>query len=237
MPRIPRASLAVLAVPLLALTGCGSSGSKPAADASAPTTSPTVIDTGTADTPSQPTGSETTASSGASDTPTDASTACPDIAKATIPDGSWTGPITMDVDGKGGSAGFGSTKGTGTMSVVVAGGSVTSGSWSVHWHSQGHADTGQAAATITLTGTIGGTVTGPATKPVLPGTWRIKGTATITKPVHASSPVDDTGKDSETMAVSSTVCDHVSGTFLPSFNSKDAAATFTGTARWEGRRA
>jgi hypothetical protein len=235
MPRIPRTPLAVLAVPLLALSACGSSGSKPAADASG-SAAPTSASTGAPDSSGSPSTTAGSATANSTATPTGSPTICPDLAKATIPDGSWTGPITMAVDGKGGSAAFASTEGTGTMAVVVAGGKVTSGSWSVHWHSHGHADTGQAAATITLAGTIGGTVTGPATKPVLPGTWRVKGTATITKPVHASSPVDDTGNDSETMQVASTVCDQVTGTFLPSFNSKDAAATFTGTARWDGRR-
>lgn len=153
-----------------------------------------------------------------------------------IPDGAWQGPITMDVDGKGGNAAFTSSKGTGTMKVVVENGSVKSGTWSLAWHSTGHAETAQASATVNLNAKIAGKVTGPAAKPVVSGSWNLHGKATVTKPRVLTVPIDESGQDAETMTVESTSCDQVTGTFLPSFNSKDAAATFTGTARWVGAR-
>ncbi|MFL6156006.1 MAG: hypothetical protein ACJ72D_07945 [Marmoricola sp.] len=227
MSRLGRASVIALPVALVALVGCGSDATRTAADdtpsASSPTSAGTPTGTGTASGPA-------TAASGST------ATDCPATTRTAIPDGTWTGPITMDVQGQGGKTGFGDSKGTGTMDLVVAGGKVTGGTWNVRWTSVGHADTGQAEATIRLTGKIRGTVNGTAAKPVLPGSWTIHGTAKITKPVHATAPVDESGKDSETMTVESTACDAVTGTFLPSFNSKNAAATFTGTARWVGTR-
>ena len=77
---------------------------------------------------------------------------------------------------------------------------------------------------------------GTAAKPVMPDTWRIVGTAKVTRPVQTSAPFDETGKDSETLTIKDSTCDQVTGTFVPSFNSKETAATFTGTAEWVGRR-
>jgi hypothetical protein len=232
MPVLRTTSAVAIASAAVALTGCGASprtvGDDPGSSSSSAPTS--AVSSATV-----PTEAATAATSTGSATPTGVATTTGCEATAGVPDGTWTGPITMDVDGKAGNAGFASSQGKGRMKLIVKGGNVTSGTWKVTWTSEGHADTGQAAANIRLTGTIGGGARGPATKPVLLGTWAIHGTATITKPVHSSAPVDETGKDTATLALDSVSCDAVTGSFMPSFNSKDAAATFTGTARWSGR--
>ncbi|MBO9522008.1 MAG: hypothetical protein J7518_10770 [Nocardioidaceae bacterium] len=163
-------------------------------------------------------------------------TACPSVGVGVLPDGTWTGPITMDVQARGGSAAFTSSPGVGTMTLVVARGQVTRGTWKVGWTSTGHAETAQAAATVDLTASIAGTVRGPVTLPVVAGRWALHGKASITEPVQQTAPIDESGRASTTMTVESTACDAVTGTFLPSFDAKDAAASFTGTARWVGTR-
>lgn len=169
-------------------------------------------------------------------TPSPSASDCPATGTATIPDGTWEGLITMDVDGKSSGGGFANSKGTGTLRVVVEKGTVKNGTWSLHWKSRGHADTGQAAATVTVDGNVTGKVKGPAAKPVVVGAWSISGRAEITKPIQQTVPIDESGQDTETMTVETTSCDDVTGTFVPSFNSKDTQASFTGTARWVGSR-
>ncbi|MCW2783523.1 MAG: hypothetical protein JWP74_40 [Marmoricola sp.] len=118
--------------------------------------------------------------------------------------------------------------------MVVAHGFVSSGAWSVRWTSTGHASTAQAAAHLEIAGLIKGRVGGTAAKPVVRGTWTIRGAVHVTRPVTSTAPINDHGADSEAMTLSRTSCDGVSGSFVPSFNSKSAAASFAGTAQWTG---
>lgn len=227
---LPAALLGITAA--LALTACGSDAPENADPAttssSAPASSPP--DGASSGTPSGTTSPSGTPTTDATDSPAGCG-----VVPGRLPDGTWAGPIAMDVDGRGGDAGFASSKGRGTMRLVVADGTVTSGTWTVAWRSRGTADTGQAAATLTLRGRIAGSVKGPAGKPVLDGTWSLNGQVHITKPVDQRAPVSETGTGTETLEVTDVSCETVTGTFLPSFNSKDAAATFTGTATWVGK--
>jgi hypothetical protein len=238
MSVVRRTSVIAISAALLALSGCGGDDEKKPASSDPTTgTSATVSATGTPTDAAESPGSELTSSSSASNDPT-ASTGGDCATSKGIPDGTWEGPLTMNVRGSGGGtsgkSGYADSKGTGKLRVVVANSKVTKGTWSLAWKSEGSADTGQAAASITLDGTVKGILRGPATKPVLPGTWKIDGTVTVTKPQKYTAPVNETGEDTETMKILAADCDEVTGTFVPSFNSKDAAATFTGKAEWKG---
>lgn len=222
-----------LALVLLA-SGCGGGDEEPAAtptDAATTASASASATAGTA-TPSTP------ASTSTSTTPTTAGTDGCSVAAGAVPDGTWEGPIALDVRGTTNDAGqgYGDSRGTGRMRLVVTDGTITRGTWNVTWRSVGQASSGGAKATVRVTGTISGSVRGPARKPVLPGTWRLKGKVTITEPVQSSGPIDETGTDSETMKVTDATCSAVTGTFLPSFNSKDTLATFGGTATWTGTK-
>ncbi|MCW2855184.1 MAG: hypothetical protein JWR52_799 [Marmoricola sp.] len=218
-----RTHLAVaLVAGLLLLSGCGTSSptSVPPPSPTSPTYAAATL---TPETPTAPTPSATVSAS---------SVPCPTVGRAPIPTGTWHGALRIDLTGRGAGATYDTTQDTGTLRLTIANGRVTAGRWSVGWHSQGHAHTGTASATIVLRGTLNGTVSGSATTPVLSGIWAIHGTATITRPVRTSAPVDETGRTSDPLRITSTSCDRITGTFAPSFTSKDARATFRGTARW-----
>ncbi|MFL6060846.1 MAG: hypothetical protein ACJ72E_06425, partial [Marmoricola sp.] len=133
--RLPGPSRLLIALPLAALlplSGCGRSGSPEAA----PTTPSTPAGAATTPVPSggtTPSAPVTTA--GATST---AGTPC---GARTLADGSWGGPVRMDVKGQGGKTAFTSSRGAGTLRLDVAGGKVTGGRWSVTWNSSGHAET------------------------------------------------------------------------------------------------
>jgi hypothetical protein len=171
----------------------------------------------------------------AAPSPTATAADCPTAGTAVIPDGTWEGPITLDVTGV---AGVATTKssGSGELHALVQGGKVVQGTWHVAWHSVGHGATNGAEATVSLDAEIAGNVKGPAAKPVVHGAWSLSGTAKVTKPVTATVPIAESGQDTETMTVEATDCDAVTGTFVPSFNSKNSMASFSGTARWVGHR-
>lgn len=230
------ALLGVLGAALLAFAGC-SGHARPAATGTSPAASPTLVGTPgavpTAPVTAQPTG---LASPTPSPTPS-----CHDVATHTLGDGTWSGPVTLDVRAHGGHAAFTSTRGRGTMAVVVRGGQVVDASWRVRWTSSGEADNGQAAAHLALTGRLAGLVSGSASRPVVNGTWQLTGTATVTKPVHTSGPIDETGRITGPMAVTSATCGGeqaptAAGTYRVTFTSKDAEATFTGNLRWTATR-
>jgi hypothetical protein len=87
---------------------------------------------------------------------------------------------------------------------------------------------------IDVDGNIHGGAKGSAGAPFLKGRWRIRGTAELS--IGATLPLDFSGKDTEDLRIEATSCDDVTGTFIPSFNSKGSPATFSGTARWTGQR-
>lgn len=171
---------------------------------------------------------------GATPTPASPSASdCPAVGTAVIPDGSWSGPITLDVQGSGPNAQTQSS-GSGQLQVIVEHGQVTGGTWALTWHSTGHGSANGASAKVNLDAQISGKVVGTAVKPVVQGNWTITGKATVTSPVKATVPIDESGHDSEEMTVETTACDAVTGTFVPSFNAHNPMATFNGTARWVG---
>ena len=204
---------------LLVMTGCASGEEKPHPGASGAGTSH----------PEGPAGASTTP------TPTATPIDCPPHGAAVIPDGTWDGPVTLDVTGV---AGLAPTKssGSGELHAVVQGGKVVQGTWRVTWHSVGHGTTNGAEATVALDAEIAGNVKGAAAEPVVHGAWSISGTARFTEPVTATVPVAESGQDNATITVKTTDCDTVIGTFVPSFNTKNAMASFSGTARWVGHR-
>jgi hypothetical protein len=211
-------------VVLLALAGCGAE----AGPRDAGPVNPTTGTTSTTPAPAPPV--ETDPS------PTAPRTTSKRCGPHVVPDGTWDGPLALDVRGRGRSTTFTSSTGRGTIHLVVAGGKVTAGTWSVRWTSDGHVETPDAAARVHVRGTITGTATGAAARPRMEGSWRIVGRAVITKPVHDTAPIDETGPDRESLAVTTQGCDAVTGTFRPSFPSKDMQATFSGRATWTGTR-
>jgi len=210
-----RVAIAAL-LALLVTTGCSSGEDK----------GPSASGASTTDTPGP---------AEASATPTATPIDCPPHGAAVIPDGTWDGPVTLDVTGV---AGLAPTKssGSGELHAVVQGGKVVQGTWRVTWHSVGHGTTNGAQASVALDAEIAGNVKGAAAEPVVHGAWSISGTARFTEPVTATVPVAESGQDNATMTVKTTDCDTVAGTFVPSFNTKNAMASFSGTARWVGHR-
>jgi hypothetical protein len=219
VPVVPAVAMLVL------LAGCGASGPRGAEPAVATLT---PLATGT------PTPSARTTAPEPSTTNAASPVSCPTIGAAAVRDGTWSGPVTMDVRGRGAGSSYATAQGTGSMRITVASGRVTAGRWSLRWHSRGHVRVSGAAAGINLSGTLGGTATGPATRPVLTGTWAIHGFATITQPEHATVPIEETGRASEHLTITASSCGRITGIVHPSFTSKDARATFSGDARWIG---
>jgi len=221
---------AVLLVALVTVSGCGGGSG-------APSTARTTDPTGT---PSAPTGSVSSPGAPATGTsgamPSAPSSPSAGCSTHTLADGSWSGPVRMDVQGQGGRTTFTSSQGEGTLALTVSGGRVTGGRWTVTWHSTGSAETANAKADLALRGTIAGRAGGTASRPTLTGTWHIVGTARITRPVQTSAPVDESGPDTEKLTVRTAGCDDATATFLPSFNSKDTLSTFRGEASWTGHR-
>jgi hypothetical protein len=209
---------------LLVLTGCssstgpGASGPPSGSTSGAPSGSPTAPAT----TPTVP----------AATVPP---TACPSVGTAAIPDGSWTGPLTVTVRGIAPET---ATRGTGTgeLQALVEGGRITGGTWALTWDSAGPSTAKDSQSTVQLHGQISGTVTGTAAKPVLRGQWTVTGSAAVTAPVTATAAVDETGHGRAALVVRTTSCDAVTGRFAASFRSTDAYAASDSTARWAGRR-
>jgi hypothetical protein len=224
--------LPVLLTALLAVSGCGGSGKSGTAE---PSGTATTSGSGPTTTPSS-TPTPTSSPTDAVGTPTPTPADCAAGAGRALPDGTWTGPITMTVRGVGGRTEFTSSPGRGTLDLVVADGKVTGGSWQVRWTSRGHAETANASAAIHVTGTIKGAWSGRDSAPETTGTWTLTGAATITEPQQATAPIDETGPLTATMKVRASDCRHAGGTFAPSFTSKDTLATFTDKATWTATR-
>lgn len=227
MLALPKVALVALVL-VSTLTSCGDD---PLAANSGPTGSPSATEVTPTATPSSTPSVSASANSQASPSSSD----CVATNKV-VPDGTWRGPITMKVRGAGGQSGYAESEGTGRLTLTVTDGKVSGGTWTLTWKSHGEAETKDAAASVDLTGTVNGTAKGAAARPVLPHNWRIKGTAHVTRPVQTSAPFDETGSDQETMTIKTSTCAQVTGSFVPSFNSKETAATFTGTAEWIGTR-
>jgi hypothetical protein len=158
---------------------------------------------------------------------------CAAESPTTVPDGVWKGPIQLAVTGKG-MTGQAFSGGNGSLKMTVKNGSVTSGTWSVNWHSTGTASEGGISTVIDVDGNIHGSAKGSAGVPFLKGQWHIHGTAKVN--IGATLPLDFSGTDTEDLRIEATSCDEVTGTFIPSFNSKGSPASFSGTARWTGQR-
>lgn len=162
---------------------------------------------------------------------------CESTGATTIPDGVFAGPITMRVIGSGGTLeGSAVSKGNGTMSVAVKGGKVVGGKWKVTWLTNGIVGNTGTTLRLNLLGKAGGGVSGSAFAPTLRGKWSINGNAFLLQPVTATLPISFDGKAYENLRIFGSDCNAVSGTFVPSFNSKGGEASFTGTATWTGSR-
>jgi hypothetical protein len=225
--------LSVAALALAVLSGCGDKKDDPADTVPSPT--------GTASgssSPGAPSTSSTATSAGSTPTSTTSTgtstgTSTPCTTSRAVPEGTWEGPLTLDVQGTGGTAKFADTPGTGSLRLVVAHGKVTDATWSVDWTSEGHASSGKAKATIKVAGSLSGTATGTAARPVLDGDWLIKGSASITVGAQTSSaPVDQTGPQKSPLKIRRADCTEVTASFSVDFTSTDAAAIFTGKGAW-----
>lgn len=182
----------------------------------------------------------------AKDEPTSPASAdtCAGLADGTIPDGTWTGPIKIVVVGSGKGAlvrTYSQIDDGGAMTVTVQDGKVTQGTWAVKFVSVGEFINGGAAGRLYLVGQIAGTVKGSAARPTLPGNWNFKAAVHLVSPVKTKLPIKAVGKDTEYMKIEQATCKAVSGTFIPSFNTKTVNApsgggVFSGTARWDGHR-
>jgi hypothetical protein len=151
-----------------------------------------------------------------------------------VPDGKWQGPIKMTVTGKG-LKGQAFSGGNGYLRMVVKKGKVTTGTWKVTWHSTGTGSEGGVSAKIEIDGAIHGPVAGTAATPKVTGNFVVSGSAVVNvSGVTQAIPLSFSGTDTEHMEIESTSCDLVTGTFLPSFNSKSSEVSFSGTARWTG---
>ena len=217
--------LAAALVGALALSGCAG-----AAEAPGPTPS-RAADTGT------------TPTLGASDsplvtpvTPAPGPTHCPTRGAAVIPDGSWSGPLTLRLARVAGVPAARSS-GSGRMQLVVQGGTVVQGAWTVQWRVAGTGSTDSGEASVRLAAELAGTVHGPATAPDVHGAWTISGTVRVTSPVAATVPVARSGEGRAAMAVRATTCDAVTATFLLPTRRGYRLARLAGSARWVGRRA
>jgi hypothetical protein len=179
----------------------------------------------------------------ADDDPPPAAEGCvPGDGPKQIPDGTWSGPISLNVrgsDGKGNEdKGFTDSAGSGTMLVKVKDGKVVSGIWNVHWISVGHSTLDGVSSVVKVYGLVKGSVRGFAQKPQLVGTWKIHGAAVFeVGGSHDQIPIDETGAATENMTLTQADCNFVGGKFIPSFNAKGSGVSFTGTAEWSGKPA
>lgn len=156
-----------------------------------------------------------------------------------LPDGTFTGPIDLDVNGAVPSSGVSvDSSGSGEMTIVVEEGEVTGGPWSLSWSSEGGGKDKDVTVHVELDGTIQGQVKGSAEAPVAAGHWSVHGTARATAMgVTQDVPIDEAGNDATQLTLESTTCDDVTATFVPSFNAKTGGvAVISGVARWTGTR-
>lgn len=215
-------TVAALGAVLVLSAGCesttGPAGGMPTLSAGAPASSGTV-------------GADATPSVSTRPSPS----TCPSPGSRSIPDGTWSGPLAVKVRG---SAPGSATRGTGSglLQVVVEGGRVTGGTWTLAWDSTGPSTAKDSQAKVTLHGQVAGTVTGTAASPVLAGRWAITGRAVVTSPVTATAAINQARQIRAPISVRTTACDAVAGTFAPSFHSTDAYGSSDGTASWTGRR-
>ena len=166
---------------------------------------------------------------------------CEGLAEGAIPDGTWTGPIEVGVDGSATDAsGTIQSTGSGTMTMTVAKGKVTGGTWNLTITSSGTLESAGSKATIeSMSGSIQGTVDGAATAPHLPGQFTLNGSISVAvQGFNSTVPIDESGGTETTLTVEQSSCSAVSGTFIPSFNAATGGqAYFDGVARWSGEAA
>lgn len=174
--------------------------------------------------------------------PLETATPSPDCATVdgvdAIPDGTYVGPIELDVVGSGNDVSV-KTSGGGEMTVTVAKGKVTGGPWQISFHSEGGSDDDGVKVRIDVDGTMSGKVTGPASAPVAKGSSTIKGTAKVTAlGTTQTVPINESSQAADTLTLESTACDAITATWLPSLNAKTSQAGIgiEGIARWTGSR-
>jgi hypothetical protein len=216
-----RRRIAALVALLAGLSGCASAGPRGA-------TPPTGTDTGTT-----PRAGSSLPSPALPLSP--GPTRCPTRGTAVIPDGTWDGPLRLRVTSVAGVPATRST-GSGRLQLLVQGGKVVQGVWTLTGRTKGEGPTSTGEATVRLTARVAGSVRGPATKPLLHGAWAVSGTVRITSPVRATVPVAASGEGDAAMTVRAGGCDTVTGTFAPPAAGQDPLAGLGATARWAGRR-
>jgi hypothetical protein len=175
------------------------------------------------------------------DTDGDATDECAGLAAGAIPDGTWTGPVDLVVDGNIASGtGAMTSTGSGTLTMTVAKGKVTKGEWTLDFVSKGQIKMPSGSGRSDgINVAITGAVFGPASAPRLSADWKANGLVTVTvQGFTVDSPVDVAGSAEVGMTVEESDCAEVTGTFIPSFNENaSGVAFFTGKARWTGEAA
>lgn len=158
---------------------------------------------------------------------------------ATIPDGTWQGPIVLDVVGTGeGATGQINSTGKGEMKLTVKEGKVY-GPWKVTWRSSGTIVDHGIKIKIVVDGKAGGTASGSAKQPTMHDNWSIKGGVLVGVGGNSvAAPFEHSGNGKEYLKVTDSTCDVVNASFVPSFNTKGnpSGVSFRGNATWSGRR-
>jgi hypothetical protein len=158
-----------------------------------------------------------------------------------VPDGTWSGPIALDVAGQPASlSGVILSDGAGQAQMTVAAGKVTGGTWSLQSSASGTVGDGEGSGTLNAAGfTISdGAIGGSAAGPVLTGTGALQGSIIVTAAgMTFDVPINEVHPAGATMTIVEVTCDAVTATFIPSFNEQAGGlASFSGVATWTGRR-
>lgn len=243
-----RSALPLLALALVVPAACRSSvggGGAAPTTAAAPTTVAAADATTSSTEP--PDAEPTTVATSAASTAAPATTvpACA-ATPGTIPDGTWTGPIVLDIEATNSRAtGAVLSLGDGSLDVVVSGGQVTGGKWAMTAGSTGALTITGSKATITGNLTLkDGVPSGSASAVSLQGSADISGSLTIDTPqgAHIERPLNGTYTGDTTLTITRVTCDEVQASFVPAWKAKaDALAggekSFDGVFRWTAHRA
>lgn len=156
-----------------------------------------------------------------------------------LPDGTWTGPITIATAGEGQVvSGTLTVQGSGTMTATVAAGTIT-GTFSMSMHETGEISTEQATAhdvdiDVAVDGTVGGT---PAV-PTLDGQATISGSMVVTvQGADYPAPIQVTSAASAPLQLQQIGCDTAVATFFPTY-AADTSGSFdvSGQLTWTATR-
>jgi hypothetical protein len=158
-----------------------------------------------------------------------------------IPDGHWTGHITLDSTGSGtATSGAVYSLGDGELDIDVHGGAVTGGKWALTASSDG--EVSNQAATSHVTGTVtikDGAPSGTKDAVILTGTAETRGEITTTMSgISRTTPLNGSRATTTAVTILEATCDSIRASFLPDWNAKAGGrATISGTFVWTAHKA